>query len=23
QGTLDHLTGQLTAFGEFIQRVKI
>ncbi|ONF84114.1 hypothetical protein BXA16_06975 [Salmonella enterica subsp. enterica serovar Typhimurium] len=22
QGTLDHLTGQLTAFGEFIQRVK-
>lgn len=21
QGTLDHLTGQLTAFGEFIQRV--
>ncbi|MGK3640685.1 hypothetical protein ACSLPG_32640, partial [Escherichia coli] len=21
--TLDHLTGQLTAFGEFIQRVKI
>ncbi len=23
QGTLDHLTGQLAAFGEFIQRVKI
>lgn len=23
QSTLDHLTGQLTAFGEFIQRVKI
>lgn len=23
QGTRDHLTGQLTAFGEFIQRVKI
>ncbi|MHA6500113.1 hypothetical protein ACX3VG_27520, partial [Escherichia coli] len=23
RGTLDHLTGQLTAFGEFIQRVKI
>ena len=23
QGTLDNLTGQLTAFGEFIQRVKI
>ncbi|HFJ3201158.1 TPA: NADPH-dependent FMN reductase [Salmonella enterica] len=22
QGTLDHLTGQLTAFGEYIQRVK-
>ncbi|MGS9235725.1 hypothetical protein ACQWHR_26570, partial [Salmonella enterica subsp. enterica serovar Infantis] len=21
-GTLDHLTGQLTAFGEYIQRVK-
>lgn len=23
QGTLDHLTGQLAVFDEFIQRVKI
>ena len=22
QSTLDHLTGQLTAFGDYIQRVK-